>query len=92
MLTKELTGLISSESGLSKKDTERLLATTTAILRENIMAGKTVQLQGLGALEMKARGERTIVHPKTGERTIVPSKNQLVFKPATNLKEEIKKF
>ncbi len=92
MLTKELTGLVSSESGLSKKDTERLLATTTAILRENIMAGKTVQLQGLGALEMKARGERTIVHPKTGERTIVPSKNQLVFKPATNLKEEIKKF
>ena len=92
MLTKELTGLVSSESGLSKKDTERLLATTTAILRENIMAGKTVQLQGLGALELKARGERTIVHPKTGERTIVPSKNQLVFKPATNLKEEIKKF
>lgn len=92
MLTKELTSLVSSESGLSKKDTERLLATTTAILRENIMAGKTVQLQGLGALELKARGERTIVHPKTGERTIVPSKNQLVFKPATNLKEEIKKF
>ena len=92
MLTKELTSLVSSESGLSKKDTERLLATTTAILRENIMAGKTVQLQGLGALELKARGERTIVHPKTGEHTIVPSKNQLVFKPATNLKEEIKKF
>ena len=92
MLTKELTGLVSSESGLSKKDTERLLATTTAILRENIMAGKTIQLQGLGALEMKERGERTIVHPQTGERTIVPSKNQLVFKPATNLKEEIKKF
>lgn len=92
MLTKELTSLVSSESGLSKKDTERLLATTTAILRENIMAGKTVQLQGLGALEMKERGERTIVHPQTGERTIVPSKNQLVFKPATNLKEEIKKF
>ena len=92
MLTKELTSLVSSESGLSKKDTERLLATMTAILRENIMAGKTIQLQGLGALEMKERGERTIVHPKTGERTIVPSKNQLVFKPATNLKEEIKKF
>lgn len=92
MLTKELTSLVANESGLSKKDTERLLATMTAILRENIMDGKTVQLQGLGALEMKERGERTIVHPKTGERTIVPSKNQLVFKPTANLKEEIKKF
>lgn len=92
MLTKELTSLVANESGLSKKDTERLLATMTAILRENIMDGKTVQLQGLGALEMKERDERTIVHPKTGERTIVPSKNQLVFKPTANLKEEIKKF
>ena len=92
MLTKELTSLVANESGLSKKDTERLLATMTAILRENIMDGKTVQLQGLGALEMKEHDERTIVHPKTGERTIVPSKNQLVFKPTANLKEEIKKF
>ena len=92
MLTKELTSLVANESGLSKKDTERLLVTMTAILRENIMDGKTVQLQGLGVLEMKERGERTIVHPKTGERTIVPSKNQLVFKPTANLKEEIKKF
>ena len=92
MLTKELTSLVANESGLSKKDTERLLATMTAILRENIMDGKTDQLQGLVALEMKERGERTIVHPKTGERTIVPSKNQLVFKPTANLKEEIKNF
>jgi len=92
MLTKELVGQIAEASGLSKKDVEQLLSTTNAIIRENLMAGKSVQLQGLGTLEIKERKERTIVHPKTGERSIVPSKNQLVFRPVANLKDELKKI
>ena len=91
MLTKELIGLIAQASGLSKKDAEHLLSTTNAVIRENLMAGKTVQLQGLGALEIKERKERTIVHPRTGERSVVAAKQQLVFKPATTIKEELKK-
>jgi len=92
MLTKDLIGLIANASGLSKKDTEELLSATSAILRENLMAGKAIQLQGLGTLEIKERNERVIVHPKTGDRTVVPSKNQLVFRPVANLKEELKKL
>ena len=56
------------------------------------MDGKAIQLQGLGTLEVKERKERTIVHPRTGERTIAPSKNQLVFKATANVKEELKKL
>ncbi len=92
MLTKELIGRIAGASGLSKKDVEHLLSTTNAIVRENLMAGKTIQLQGLGALEIKERKARTMVHPRTGERTVVPSKNQLVFRPVANLKDELKKI
>ena len=92
MLTKELVGQIVEKSGLNRKTAEQLLATTTAIMRENLMAGKAIQLQGLGTLEIKERKARTIVHPKTGERTIAPSKNQLAFKPAANIKEELKKI
>jgi DNA-binding protein HU-beta len=92
MLTKELIGLVAEASGLSKKDVELMLTTTNAILRENLMAGRAVQLQGLGTLEIKERKERTIVHPKTGERSVVPSKNQLVFRPVANLKDELKKI
>ena len=92
MLTKELVGLVAESSGLNKRDVELLLTTTNAILRENLMAGKSIQLQGLGVLEIKERKERTIVHPRTGERSVVPSKNQLVFRPVANLKEELKKI
>jgi nucleoid DNA-binding protein len=92
MLTKDLISLIAKESGLSKKDVEHMLSTTNAIVRENLMAGKAIQLQGLGALEIKEKQERTIVHPRTGEKTVVPRKNQLVFRPVANMKDELKKI
>ena len=92
MLTKELIGLVADASGLSKKDTEHLLSTTNAIIRENLMAGKSIQLLGLGALEIKERKERVIIHPRTGEKMISPSRNQLVFRPMANMKDELKRI
>ena len=92
MLTKELIGQVVNTTKLTKKNAEQLLATTTAIMRENLLAGKTVQLQGIGSLELKERKARTIVHPRTGGRSVAPSKNQLVFKPVGNLKDELKKI
>lgn len=91
MLTKDLIGMIAEAAGMSKKDAEQMLSTTNAIIRENLMAGKAIQLQGLGTMEIKERTARTIVHPRTGERTEVPSKNQLVFRPVANIKDELKK-
>ena len=92
MLTKDFIGLISNASGLKKKEAEQLLATTNAVIRENLMAGKAIQLQGLGTLEVKERKERVIVHPRTGERTTSPSKNQLVFRPVATIKDELKQI
>ena len=90
MLTKDLIGRVAEQTGLTKKRVEELLSANNAIIRETLMSGRAIQLQGLGSLEIKKRKERTIVHPKTGERTIVPSKEQLVFKPVVNLKNELK--
>ena len=90
MLTKELIGSIADATGLSKKKVELLLTTNNAILRETLMDGKAVQLQGLGTLEVKEKKERAIVHPRTGERRIIPSKKQLVFRPVANMKDELK--
>jgi DNA-binding protein HU-beta len=92
MLTKELMSRIAEATGQNKKQVEHLLNTHNAILRENLMAGKTIQVQGLGSFEIKERKARTIVHPRTGERTISPSRNQLIFRPASSIKEELKKF
>jgi len=92
MLTKDLISRIAETTGLTKKEVEQLLSTSNAVMRENLMAGQAIQLQGLGTLEIKERKARTIVHPKTGERTTIPAKNQLVFRPVTNMKDELKKL
>lgn len=90
MTTKELISLIASATSATKTHTEDLLNATTAILQKELLTGKTVQLQGFGALEMKRKSSRDIVHPKTGEKTHIPEKMQLTFKPNTTIKEKLK--
>jgi DNA-binding protein HU-beta len=90
MLTKDLIGMVANATGMSKKKVEELLNANNAIIREHLMAGKAIQLQGLGTLEVKEKKERVVVLPHSGERTIVPSKNQLVFRPVANIKDELK--
>ena len=92
MLTKDLISLVADSSGLTKKEAEQLLSTMNAVMRENLMAGKAIQMQGLGTFEIKERKARTIVHPRTGERNLIPSKDQLVFRPVANMKDELKKL
>ena len=92
MLTKDLIGRIAEQTDLTKKRVEQLLSANNAIIRETLTDGRAIQLQGLGTLEIKERKGRTIVHPRTGERKEIPSKNQLTFKPVENIKNELKKL
>lgn len=90
MLTKELIAKIAAETGMSKAYCEDLLAATTASISDAIRNRDSVQWQGLGVLELKYTAERQMVHPRTGERSIVPAGVKLTFRPATNLKEEMR--
>ncbi len=87
MLTKDLIAEIATQTGMTKRRTEELLDATTGVVVENLLQGRSVQLQGLGALEIKDKSARTIVHPKTGERTVVPAKQQLILRPTASIKE-----
>ena len=87
MLTKELINKIAASSGLSKSLTEDMVGALTAEMRDVLMADKSVSIQGLGVFEVRERSERVNVHPKTGERQVIPAKQQLIFKPVSTLKE-----
>lgn len=90
MLTKDLISAIATETGMTKKQTEEILATTGTLILESLCQGNAVQLQGFGVLEAKEKAARMIVHPKTGERSMVPGKTQIVLRPSNNLKDELK--
>ena len=90
MLTKDLISEIAAQTNMTKRRTEELLSATTSVLVENLLQGKAIQLQNLGTLEIKEKNARTIVHPKTGERSIVPARKQLVMRPTAAMKELLK--
>ena len=90
MKTKELIQHIASNTSMTKTRTEELLNATVAILQNELLVGKSVQLQNFGILEMKRKNARVVVHPQTKERTVVPEKMQLSFKPNQSTKEQLK--
>ena len=87
MKTKDLIQHIATSTSMTKTRTEELLEATVAVLQKELLNGATVQLQNLGSLEMKKRNARVVVHPKTQERTEIPEKMQLVFKPNQAIKD-----
>jgi len=92
MKTKDLIQHIATSTSMTKTHTEELLNATVAVLQKELLAGKSVQLQNFGTMEMKRRNARVVVHPKTKERTEVPEKMQLVFKPNQVIKEQLAKI
>ena len=90
MLTKELIQNMTTATGLPRKRVEELLGATNATVREALMGGKSIILQGFGTLEIKQRNERTFANPRTGEKTRVTCKPQLIFKPTATVKEVFK--
>lgn len=90
MTTKELISKISSKCGITKVRTEELMNATIAAMQKELLDGKSVQLANFGTMEMKRKSAREVVHPSTKQRTLVPEKMQLTFKPSTATKEQLK--
>ena len=90
MTTKELISKISSKCGMTKVRTEELMNATIAAMQKELLDGKSVQLANFGTMEMKHKSAREVVHPSTKQRTLVPEKMQLTFKPSTATKEQLK--
>ena len=87
MKTKDLIQHIATSTSMTKTRTEDLMEATIAVLQKELLNGSSVQLQNFGTLEMKLRNARVVVHPKTQERTEVPEKMQLNFKPNPSIKD-----
>ena len=92
MNTRELITHIAKRSGLTKSQVADLLDATEDVIVQNLLDGKSVAIQNFGTLEVKQKKERLSVHPRTGERTMVPPKQQVAFKPTQALKDEIKNW
>lgn len=48
-----------------------------------------VEIRGFGSFTNKRKESRVGINPRTGERTQVPAKNTIFFKPGKDLKKQV---
>lgn len=86
----EMTSAIAQASGVSKKDSEKVLNAIVEIMTQELAKGERVQLSGFGIFEVRNREARTGRNPITGEAVEIPATKVPAFKASKNLKDRIK--
>ncbi len=87
----DLIGKISTNAGLSKKDSEKALAAAIDAITASLQAGEKVQLVGFGIFDVKERAARTGRNPKTKEVIEIPASRTPQFKAGKALKDAVAK-
>ena len=87
MNKNELIAAVAENSGMTKKDTERVINAALDAISAQLAAGNRVQLTGFGIFEVKDRQARVGRNPRTKEAVQIPASKTPVFKPSKALKE-----
>lgn len=87
----ELIALTAQRTGLTKKDTERVINTALDAVSAAMESGDKVQLSGFGAFDVKVREARVGRNPHTKESISIPATKVPVFKPSKALRDLIGK-
>jgi len=86
----ELVEAVAEKSGLTKKDSEKVVAAVIGTVVETLAKGEKVQLVGFGTFETRVHKERTNVNPQTGEKQTIPETTVPAFKPGKAFKDAVK--
>lgn len=82
---------MAKNTGVGKEKTQTLVNAVIAAMSSTFDEGDNVTVANFGTFEPKKRMERIIVNPSSGQRMLVPPKIVLNFKPAANVKGNMKK-
>lgn len=87
---KDMVNAASAESGVSKKDTEKVLNAAFDYIMNTVGNGETVQIIGFGTFKSTERAERQCKNPATGEDMVSPAKRVPSFKAGATFKDIVK--
>lgn len=87
----ELTAAVAEKTGMSKKDTEKIINAAFDTVIETLVAGDKVSVVGFGVFDVKERGVRVGRNPKTREEIEIPATKVPFFKAGKALKDAVAK-
>lgn len=91
MTKTELINAIADKANCTKKDAAAALDATLASIQEALVNGEKVAITGFGTFEVRERGEKTCINPKTKETMVCPPCKAPAFKAGKSLKEVVNK-
>ena len=89
MNKSELIAVTAERTGLTKKDTERVLNAALDTIAAAMADHEKVQLSGFGTFEVKFREARMGRNPQTREPSQIPAAWVPAFKPSKALRDMI---
>lgn len=90
MTRYELIGTLSDKTGLSKRETEKVLNEFVGIVTENIRRGEKVSITGFGTFDLGKRAKRRGRNPQTGDYITIPEMKMPRFRAGKGLKEAVR--
>ena len=87
----ELIAAVAEKTGLTKKDSERVINATVETIVDGLKKGDKVALSGFGIFEVKAREARVGRNPRTKEAIQIPATRLPAFKASKALKDAVAK-
>ncbi len=85
----ELIAAAASQTGVSKKDAERVFAALIDNIGGALARGERVQLSGFGIFEVKERKGRIGRNPHTNSEIEIPACKVPAFKPSKTLRDMV---
>ncbi|QYK41653.1 MAG: HU family DNA-binding protein [Paracoccaceae bacterium] len=89
MTKAQLVAELAETMGADKKTAAAALDAIAAVAARTVAAGGTLNLPGLGKLACRARPERQVRNPATGETITKPADRQVKFALAKALKDSV---
>lgn len=89
MTKTQLVAALADEMGGDKKTAGAALDAIAAIVSREVTAGGSVTLPGLGKMVCRARPERQVRNPATGETMTKPADKTVKFAIAKALKDSV---
>ena len=87
----ELVKAIAADAGLTNKDAEKALSAAIVAITKALAAGDKVSVLGFGTFEVRERGARTGLNPRTGEKLEIAATKVPAFKAGQALKDAVAK-
>lgn len=91
MTKTELINSIADKACCTKKEASYALEATLNAIQEALESGEKVSITGFGTFEVRERGEKTCINPRTKKTMTCPASKAPAFKAGRSLKEAVNK-